>query len=586
MRFLGNVLATIVGLFVFSFLMFLFFTLIVALVGSGKESITVKNKSVIELDLSEVQYDYAGKTSFTDFDYTEVPNDGLSDVLRAIEYAKQDNRIEGISIINSNVQLGVAQCKAVRDALIDFRASGKFVLAYADIYEQKDYYLASAAEKVYFNPTGMLDFKGLAAEVLFFKDFQDKSGIDVDVIRHGKYKSAAEPFLQNHMSDANRLQLNELLQSIWQSFAAEIAQSRKLSVEKIDHIADGLLARTPEMAMNTGLVDVIGYEDQFHDEIRRRLKVDKEKDYNTVTILDYAKWVATAGKGSTAADVIAVIYAQGEILSGEGDVTYIGEGAMRRAIKKARDDKKTKAIVLRVDSPGGSALTSELIWREIELTKKVKPVVVSMGNTAASGGYYISCNADKIFAEPGTITGSIGVFGMLPNVSRLAGKIGIRAEQVRTHANASGFSPLVPLDGKFRGVVQEDIERIYATFIKRVADGRKMTLAQVDSIGQGRVWSGKQALELGLVDELGGMDDALKEAAKLAKIDDYRVRNYPEFEKELFEIFSSLGFTSLSAEATLRKELGEENYQLLQKVKKLRSRQGVQALLPFELSVK
>lgn len=586
MRFLGNVLATIVGLFLFSFLMFLFFMLIMALVGSGKETVTVKNKSVIELDLSKVEHDYAGKIRFTDFEYSDVPHDGLSDVLRAIEYAKEDNRIEGISIVNSYVQLGAAQCKAVRDALIDFRASGKFVLAYADIFAQKDYYLASGAEKIYMNPTGMLDFKGLAAEVLFFKDFQDKSGIDVDVIRHGKYKSAVEPFLQNHMSDANRLQINELLQSIWQSLSAEIAQSRKLSVEKIDRIADGLLARTPEMAKTEGLIDIIGYEDEFHDEIRRRLDVEKDKDYNTVSILDYANWVSTAGKGNTASDVIAVIYAQGEILSGEGDVDYIGEGAMRRAIKKAREDKKTKAIVLRVDSPGGSALTSELIWREIELTKKVKPIVVSMGNTAASGGYYISCNADKIFAEPGTITGSIGVFGMLPNVSRLAGKIGIKAEQVRTHANASGFSPLVPLDENFRGLAQAEVERIYTTFISRVAAGRNMTTAQVDSIGQGRVWSGTQALKIGLVDEIGGMDDALKAAAKLAKIDDYRVKNYPEFEKELFELFSSFGLNAFSAEATLRKELGDENYELLQKMKKLKSRQGVQALLPFELSVK
>ncbi len=586
MRFLGNVLATLVGLFIFSFVGFFLLIAIVSVAGSGDDTVTVRSNSVLELDLSKVERDYAGKMTFTDFDYVDIPHDGLSDVLNAINYAAKDDRIKGISLLNTRVQLGVAQTKAVRDALLKFKKSGKFVLAYADMYSQKEYYLASAADSIYLNPVGAMDFKGLAGEVLFFKDLQDKSGIDIDVVRHGKYKSAVEPFLQNYMSDENRLQMTELLGSIWQSIAQEISTTRNIPVPRLDEIANGLMARNPQMALDATLVDVLAYEDQYHDEIRKRLKLDKDKKYHTTPIVEYAKWVSTSGKGSTASDAIAVIYAQGEILSGEGDVTYIGDGAIRRAIKKAREDKKIKAVVLRVDSPGGSALTSELIWREMELTKKVKPVVVSMGNAAASGGYYIACNANKIFAEPGTITGSIGVFGMLPNASRLADRIGIDTEQVRTHQHASGFSPLVPLDDTYRTVAQEEVERIYTTFVSRVAKGRNLTTAQVDSIGQGRVWSGAQALKIGLVDALGGLDMAVAEAAKMAKVKDYRIRNYPEFRKELFDLLPSLGITAFTPDAVLKKELGDENYRLLERVRRLKSRQGVQAILPMQIDIR
>jgi protease-4 len=586
MRFLGNVLATIVGLFIFSVIGFFFLLAMAAMIGGGDDTVTVRKKSVVKLDLSKVKHDYAGKMTFTDFDYVDIPHDGVSDVLRAIEFAADDDRIEGIALVNNHTDLGIAQCKAVRDALIKFKESGKFILAYGDMYTQKEYYLASVADKIYLNPVGGMDFKGLSAEVMFYKDLQEKSGIEIDVVRHGKYKSAVEPFLQNYMSDANRLQMTELLQSIWKSIATEIGQSRKMEVATLDHIANGLEARTPELALSSKLIDSLAYEDQFHDDIRGRLGYKKDEKYYTVDILDYAKWVKTSGKGSSASDAIAVIYAQGEILSGEGDVTYIGDGAIRRAIKKAREDKKTKAVVLRVDSPGGSALTSELIWREIELTKKVKPVVVSMGNAAASGGYYIACNANKIFAEPGTITGSIGVFGMLPNASKLADKIGIDTEQVSTHKHAAGFSPFVPLDDTFRGVAQEEVERIYSTFVRRVADGRQMSVAQVDSIGQGRVWSGAQAKELGLVDALGGMDLALAEAAKLAKIEEYRVTNYPEFRKELFDFLPGFGIKAFSADEILKKELGTENYRLLERVRRLKSRQGVQAILPVEIDIR
>jgi len=391
--------------------------------GSGDESVNVKKNSVIELDLSKIHNDYAGKVNFKDFDYFKAQHDGLSDVLKAIEYAKTDDKIKGISILNCSSDLGIAQTKSLRDQLEDFKKSGKFIYSYADVYSQKEYYLNSVANSIYINPIGELDFKGLSAEIMFFKDFEEKSGLKMEVIRHGKYKSAVEPFLENKMSDANREQTTQLLNSVWSSVLVDISKSRKVSVERLNQIADGLLARTPEMAKAEKLIDKIAYEDVYHNDIRKALAVDSDKDYNKVSIADYADKIATSNIDLDAKDKIAIIYAQGEIGNGEGDVNVIGEGSMRRSLQKARNDKNVKAIVLRINSPGGNALTSELIWRELELTKKVKPIVVSMGDYAASGGYYIACNANKIYAEANTITGSIGVFGILPNFNEAAKKL-------------------------------------------------------------------------------------------------------------------------------------------------------------------
>jgi protease-4 len=397
MKFLGNVLAVIVGLFIFCMVFFFGIILIGALAGNGDDQTYVESNSVIELDLAHVTLDYGGKSNYKEFDYSEVNHDGLSDIIKAIENAKTDNKIKGISILNHTSELGIAQTKALRDALEDFKTSKKFVMAYADVYTQKDYYLDSVADTLYINPVGNFEFKGLSSELMFYKDLQDKSGITIEVIRHGKYKSAVEPFLENKMSDANREQMTVLLNSIWNSMVNDISKSRNVSVERLNEIATGLLARNPEMAKSEKLVDKIAYEDVYHAAIKKALKEDDE-EYHSIKILDYAKNVATSAKSSGSSDRIAIIYAQGEILSGEGSETYIGEGAMRRAIKDAREDDDVKAIVLRIDSPGGSALTADLIWREIELTKKIKPVVVSMGNLAASGGYYIACNADVIYA--------------------------------------------------------------------------------------------------------------------------------------------------------------------------------------------
>ena len=587
MKFISNILATIIGIILFCMLFFFGIMVIGAVFGGDDDAIKVKKNSVIELDLSEVSLDYAGKINFKDFNYFETNHNGLTDILNAIENAKTDDKIKGISILKNQTGLGLAQSQAIRKKLTEFKKSGKFVVAYSDFLTQKDYYLNSVADTVYLNPIGELDFKGLSSEVLYMKELQEKTGVKMEVIRHGKYKSAVEPYLNQEMSPENREQITVLLNSVWNTIVTDISESRNISIDSLNAIANKLNARTPELALANNLIDKIAYEDEYHNAIKTKLKVSKSEDYNIISILDYAKNNATSVSDFSKKDIIAVIYAQGEIRGGEGEVNIIGEGSIKRSLKAAREDKNVKSIVIRVDSPGGSALTSELIWREIELTKKIKPVVVSMGNVAASGGYYIACNANTIFAEQSTITGSIGVFGMLPNMSSLAKNIGINAEQVKTHDNASGYSLFEPIDENFKKFTLESIETIYGTFLKRVAEGRNMTTTQVDSIAQGRVWTGNDALKLGLVDKIGGLEDAIKHAATLGKTKSYQIENYPEYEQSFEDLLNNLTGISIfqSKEALLREHLGEESYLLIQQIKKANQLKGIQALMPFELRI-
>lgn len=585
MNFLKNVLSSLMALFVFFLLLFFGFIIIGAAFGGG-DQIQVEDNSVLILNLEGINKDYVAKIE-NPFEtlFSDKATVGVSDIVNAIENAKTDSKIKGISILNNEPNMGMAQAKAIRDALLDFKKSKKFIVSYADIYSQRSYYLNSVSDTIFVNPIGDIEFKGLSSELMFFKDLQEKSGIKMEVIRHGKFKSAVEPFLENEMSAANREQVSSLLQSVWKTMVEEIADSRKLSTAQINAIADSLGCRTPELALQNKMIDKIVYEDQYHAGIRKALKISKtDDDYNTIDLQDYA---SLNGEKETAAsdNTIAIIYAQGEIMPGEGNIDMIGEGSMRAALEKARDDKNIKAVVLRIDSPGGSALTSEIIWREIDLTKKLKPVVVSMGNVAASGGYYIACDANTIFAEKNTITGSIGVFGLLPNATVLSKRIGINTQTVSTNANASDYSPFQPLSPSMRNQVQEGVERIYATFIKRVADGRKMTLAQVDSIGQGRVWSGSDALRIGLVDKIGGLEDALAEASKLAKIKDYQIKNLPNFKEDFENMFKNFPFAQ-SKEKMLIDEIGQVNYDMLQQIKRVTSRQGTQLMMPFEIVIK
>lgn len=590
MQFLKNVLSTIVGLFMFCLLFFLVLLIIGVAAGSGSDDVVkVKQNSVIELDIREVTNDYAGTFYSDEFSFlNSEPKDGLSDVLKAIDAAQTDDKIKGITLTNSISGLGMAQNKALRDKLEDFKKSGKFIVAYSDTYSQKDYYLNSVADTIYLNPVGEMEFKGLSSEVMFYKDLQEKTGIKMEVIRHGKFKAAVEPFLSNEMSPENKEQISTLLNSVWNTIASEIAESRNIPLDSINSIAENLSARTPDMAKASKLIDKIGYIDEFQDGIRHALNIKKDEEINTVSILDYVEANQFKDILSEADDKIAIVYAQGEIGSGKGNLNTIGEITMRKALKAAADDENVKAIVLRVDSPGGSALTSDLIWRDIELAKKKKPVVVSMGNLAASGGYYISCNADRIFTEPTTITGSIGVFGVLPNFTELANNIGVHTEQVNTHKNAAGYSVFTPLDDNTREMIQQSVEGVYDTFITRVANGRKMTKEQVDALGQGRVWSGTDAVNNGLADELGGLDDAIAYAAKLGKTDSYSTVNYPEYERNLEDFFaeaSGLPFAQ-SKEEFIKEEVGEENYQVIERIRRASQLRGTQVIMPYEITIR
>lgn len=590
MNFLKNVLATFVGIILFCMMSFFLLMIVgvVAAAGSGSSTKSTKSNSIIKLDLEKVTNDYGGSIYIEDFDYKETSHDGLINVLQAIDYAKSDDKIKGISIENNNSLLGLTQRKAIVDKLAEFKKTGKFVVAYADYYSQGEYYLASIADTVYMNPMGSLDFKGLASEVLYMKDLQEKSGIKMEVIRHGKYKSAVEPFLQQNMSAENREQLTVLLNSMWDSYVSTISKNRKISVEALNDVATNLNARTAVLAQENKLIDKIAYLDQYHSGIKKALGVKADDDINEIEILDYIKDVNLNMKKLSAKDQIAVIFAQGDIREGEGSVNTIGEGSINRALKAARNNDKVKAIVLRINSPGGSALTSDIIWREIELTKKVKPVIVSMGDVAASGGYYIACNANRIFAEPGTITGSIGVFGMIPNFKKVADKFGVNAEAVTTHENALGYSVFEEMSPKYKETLTESIEIIYDTFIGRVATGRNMTKEQVDELGQGRVWTGTMAKESGLVDELGSLDDAIAYAADLVKSTDYRISLYPEYKTELGELFRKLlGVSMQSAQQdAIKNEIGVENYELLQRMNYLKQTKGVQAMLPYQMNIR
>ncbi len=581
MKFLRNLLASILGFFIALFILFILFAFIASAIGST-DKITIKANSVLELDFSIPMKDYAPKSNdplgeLFDFADEKI---GLNSILNAIENAKNDKNIKGISIKNYTVFGGIAQIQAIRNKVEGFKESGKFVYAFSDTYGQKNYYLSSVADSLFLNPIGVVDFKGLNAEILYFKDFEDKYGVKMEVIRHGKYKSAVEPYLTNKMSNANREQITSFLQSIWSEILEDISKSRNITIDKLNLIADNSLGRNANTSKENNLIDSAIYEDEYNIKIKNAVG----KKFKNISINDYIK----SGKGQISSiekNKIAVIFAQGQIMYGKGNENIIGQEIIIKALKKARKDKNVKAIVLRINSPGGDALASDIIWRELELTKKEKPLVVSMGNVAASGGYYIACNADKIFAEPTTITGSIGVFGAVPNVHQLATKIGINAEQVSTskHPNYSVFEPITK---EFYAVTKESVEHIYKTFVNRVAIGRNMTFEQVDKIAQGRVWTGKEAVKLGLIDSLGGLNDAVKTAAKLAEITKYRVRNYPSYKKRLKDAIKRFPFTKASKDKILKEALGNETFKLYSNLQQLKKLKGIQARLPFIIEIK
>lgn len=585
MKFLRNLLASIIGGLIAFGIIVVMILIFASLIGQADGAVVVKENSVLDLQLEYPINDYVGMDKSDPFAGLFNINQGLDEILHAIRVAKDDKDIKGISISNTMLVAGLSQTHAIRNALKEFKESGKFIYAYGDFLTQKDYYLASVASEVYLNPVGMMDFRGLSSEVLFFKDLQEKSGVKMEVIRHGKYKSAVEPFLANEMSDANRTQIKELLDALWATVLTDISESRGLALESLNQIADTLGARTPKYAIQTGMIDQVAHYDEYETKIKEALGTALDKDVNYVTLTDYIR-SANKKKLKTGKDKVAVIYAQGEIWYGEGGPNIIGQGIINEALKKAREDKDVKAIVLRVNSPGGNALTSDIIWREVEITKEIKPVVVSMGDVAASGGYYIAAGADKIYAEPTTITGSIGVFGTIPNLSELAENIGINAEQVGTNENAVEYSLFEPMQDNFRGHIQESIEQVYNTFLDRVSQGRGITVAQADSLAQGRVWSGVDAKRLGLIDELGGLDDAISGAAEIAGVDKYSIQRLPKYKSSLEKLMEDYGGAGTKGmENMIQKEIGSEAYMILKEVRSAMENKGVQARMPFTLRI-
>jgi len=578
---LGTLLTFVLGFF----LLIGVFASIISL--ASKEEVKISNKSVLHIKFEGMVTDRSTNNPFEGFDFNTMKSKkelGLNDILINLKKAKTDPNIKGIFLDLSDIPFGISVLEEIRNSLIDFKNSGKFIISYSEMYSQKSYYLASVADKIYLNKEGGIDFHGLAAEIMFYKGLMQKLDVDMQIIRHGKFKSAVEPFLLDKMSDANREQTRLFIGSIWNHIVKGIAESRKISIAELQNIADSLLVETASDALKYKFVDELVYKDQVIDALRKKSGIDDTEDIDYITLSKYADVKTTDTKMKFSKNKIAIVYAVGAIESGEGKEQTIGSETISEAIRDARNDNAVKAIVLRVNSPGGSALASEVIWREVLLAKKAKPVVVSMGDYAASGGYYIACAADKIIASPTTITGSIGVFGMIPNLQKMFNnKLGITFDTVLTNKNAVAISANRPLSSYQEKVIQNQIERIYGVFIAHVAEGRKMTVEQVDNIGQGRVWSGFDAKRIGLVDDFGGIDKAIEEAVKLAKLTEYKVIEYPkqkEFFQQIMEEFSGNNSTIKA----LEKEL-DENFVYYQTLKSVSEMKGIQARLPYVINL-
>ena len=509
-----------------------------ATIGSSA-TVHLEENSVVNLDLNKVINDRAPHLNPLEESLDLNPNvTGINQIIGSINNAKSNPKIKGISLKAGFSSAGWAQAREIRKTLIDFKSSGKFIYAYADFLTQKGYYLSSVADSIFINPVGRMEIKGLSSEVLFYNKFQNEYGIKMEVIRHGKYKSAVEPFLQDKMSEENRVQIKSLITSIWETFREEVAESRNISPEKLDEIAENLLVNDANEALQNGIVDGIIHEDEYLNRIKDAIALDHSSEINSIDSDKLEGQITPYDKEGN--DRIAILYAQGNIMYGEGSETVIGQKVFLEAIKEINENENIKGMVLRINSPGGDALTSEIILNSLKQLDSLKPMVVSMGNVAASGGYYIASNADKIFADPMTITGSIGVFAALPNLKGLADKLGINAEQVSTHRNAMGYSVFEPLQEGYRKTTEVAIEKIYEKFKSHVAEGRSMTLEQVEEIAQGRIWSGKEALEVGLVDALGGLQAAIESAAALAEIATYNVVAFPKIKEDLGSMLSGV----------------------------------------------
>ena len=583
-RFFTYLLATIVGIIISSVvLFFISMGIISAMVASQNKEVEIKPNSVLYLKLDQPIVDRQPNMPFNLAALTGNQKIGLNEILANIDKAKSDDNISGIYLDLSFIITGYSTVEEIRNALLDFRTSGKFVIASGKIYSQAAYYLATAADAVYLNPAGFLEWVGLRTQSPFFKNTLKKLDIDATVVRYGKYKSYAERFTEEGYSPENRLQLKQLISGIWKNICDNVSSQRDIAPEKLNRIADKLLVTSSFSAYQLGMVDSLLYEDQVLAILKNRTGIDSLKNINTVELDEYRRVPAHRTYKGLAKDKIAVIYASGEIIERDGDDQSIEDDKYIQTIRKARKDSSVKAIVLRVNSPGGSALASEVIWHELDLTRAVKPIVVSMGDVAASGGYYISCVADTILAQPSTITGSIGVIGMYMNMQGLFEKAGITFDTEKTNAYSDFLSGVRPVSQFELNYWQNMVDSIYVTFVRRVDKGRELNFDQIDAIGQGRVWSGVDAMEIGLVDKMGGLNDAIEMAKNMAGLDEkYRIVELPKLEDPVEKIMREL------AQGVKIRIFGEDmdiSEQYLKILKQYIQNPGILARMPFDIEI-
>lgn len=587
-EFFKYVLATVVGIITVSIIGFLLLIMVIgAIISSAEKQVPVANNSMLVLELSRQIVDRAPNDPFEDINIpglSQVKSIGLDDIFTSLENAVNDDRIKGIYLKLSVFNGGMASAEEIRNALIEFKSKcSKPIYAYADQYmmDQKSYYVATVADKIVIHPEVSVDFRGLGGQMLFYKNALDKIGVEMQIVRHGKFKAAVEPFILDKMSEENREQQLTYMNSLWNHMLKGISEKRNITVEQLNKLADEVQTfNKGKKAVESGLVDEVKYKDEVLADLREITGIKGTKGIPIVGVSNYAKEPAPDKKFSK--NKIAVIYASGDIGMSFGG-KFIDGDELSKEIRKVRQDSTYKAIVLRVDSPGGTVFDSETIWREVKMASDQKTLVVSFGDVAASGGYYMSCPADKILASPNTITGSIGIFGTIPNIGELLNdKLGITTDVVKTNKNSDLLTLTRPMTDYERQMMQANIEEGYNTFVSHVADGRRMTTAQVDSIGQGRVWSGENAKEIGLIDDFGGLKDAITLAAEIEGLENYRTVSLPALPDPFSELFK-MGADNIKARF-LKNEMGD-SYKYYEYFKKMSGLNGIYARMPYDIFV-
>ncbi|MBK8943952.1 MAG: signal peptide peptidase SppA [Ignavibacteriae bacterium] len=573
-----------ISLFILGIFFFIFTFAIISTIDT-EETVTIKSNSLLEIKLDFELQERSSKEP--NFSFGTIPSFekviGLNDLLKSIASAKDDSKIKGIYLdLDNFVSPGISKLSEIRNSLLDFKNSKKIIVAHGNTISESSYYLASVADSIYLTPTGNMEFDGFGIELTFFKKTLEKLDVEPQIFQHGKFKSATEPFRLDKMSEENRLQLNKFLSSVYDKIISEISVSNKIATQDLKNISAELKINSAENAKEFDLITNLKYEDEVESILTKLVNDSSENEVEKISFKKYVKSVNL--QNSSSDNRIAIIYANGEITEGNGDESTIGMENIVKSLDEAYKNDRVKAIVMRVNSPGGSALTSDLIWRKIKLIKSEKPIIVSMSNLAASGGYYISCAANKIVAEPTTLTGSIGVFGIIPNAQKFFNeKLGITFDEVSTSENSGWATITNPLNEVQRKYIQNQIEKIYVDFVSRVAEGREMTFEQVDSIGQGRIWSGINAKEIGLVDTLGGINLALEIAAESAGIKDYKIVEYPT-QKETFEKIMEM-FSS-KIEIGFNKYLFGEQFNQIEKLSNAMKYSGIQTRLPFNYEIR